>query len=184
MSFVGLVESSWMKAVRSIQVIKQVWVTQDVTEHRKTDVEGVGNKRWEDPNLYMWVKNGESSGAMSAGDVVALDPTEDSTVVKAVATASLSLLAGVIASTTIPFGKYGWVVISGVHTAFVLPHTQATGDHVIGQYLKGVNEKTYAAADETTQPLYKRNLQLLQTVTTHTTPTSGIRTARCLVSCV
>ena len=166
-------------------MIKQVWVTQSVTDYRDTDVEGVGSLRFEDNCIYMWVKNAHTA-ALASGDLACLDPTKDITEVKLPSTAAIMFLAGVVKSTTIPTLKFGWIQVLGLHAGVhLLPHTQATGNWALGDYAKILDTKTYATIDAATQPLYRRTLQLLDaTVTTHTTPTANVRAMRCFISCI
>lgn len=97
--------------------LKQCFVT-TLTEHKDADVEGVGTIRFGGGgDVYRWVKN--SCGAtISAGYAVIHDLTNDlheilAQVIKP-ATNLLVAFAGIVKSTTIPDGEYGWIQIAGV----------------------------------------------------------------------
>lgn len=167
-------------------MIKQVWVTQNVTDSRATDVEGVGSLRFEEPNVYRWVKNGETAVDFVVGDVVCFDPDNMLKHIKKSTTAGLMLLAGVVASTSIKRKDvtgnpcFGWIQVLGIHSAVkVLRATNTT--YALGYYYKAVDAQVYAGADAASQPLYKANIQLLEA---SETGTAVEVTKECFVSCL
>ena len=172
-------------------MIKQVWVTQNVTDSRATDVEGVGSLRIEEPNVYRWVKNGETAVDFVVGDVVCFDPANMLKQIKKPVAAGLMLLAGVVASTSIKRKDvagnpcFGWIQCLGIHTAVKVAGSSNT-TFAIGNYLKAVNAQVYATGDAATQPLYKSNIQLLEAIVTtasyQTTPWSASDVWSCFVS--
>lgn len=159
--------------------VTQGFITQ-LSESRATDVEGVGTKRREAGNVYMWIKNGEGSAALTAGMPACHKSGSGAnyTVLKP-ATNYLARYAGRIKSTSIAAGEYGWIQIEG--EAVGLVYGTAT-DHAItaGMTLKPVNAKVYmlyaTAADAT--PTYGQGYEVVEVGYT-TATTDG---AECTVS--
>ena len=161
---------------------KQLFVTSAVTETKATDVEGVGTLRWVGDKLYRWIKN-ESGAALSAGQVVFHDATNDTTDlyhnVQKCTTVELAFMAGVVASTTIASNEFGWIQVFGECVSVsCIAQTGTAG--VVGDYLIGVVNQVYAHRGATS-PAYLRNLQLLEAIASGTTATAY---KKCIVNCI
>ena len=165
-------------------MLKQVWKTKLVTEVRNTDVEGVGSLRWVDDKLYRWVRNDDAAKDFAVGDVVfhdsaVTDPVNMFEGIEDCDTEGLGLMAGVVMAPTLVFYAaadsskrcYGWIQVLGyTPSAQVLHHTGTA--YAVGFYLKGSAGAVYAVADAATQPLYLRNVQLLEAMASNVTTTS------------
>jgi len=156
---------------------KLLFATQNVTDTRDTDVEGVGTLRWDGDKCYRWVANATTDVSFTVGEVVCHDITNTSTMMQTIikpATADLSMLAGVcvsnIASSTGTNPKrFGWIQVFGYcATVSVINLTDATP--AAGDYMKAVNAQTYLTKDAATQASYRRTVQTLEAIATHTTP--------------
>lgn len=166
---------------------KQLFVT-PITEVAATDVEGVGTIRVEQDKIYRWVKNAETATTFSAGQVVAHVITAGTTAiqeVKQMATANLSFLAGVVMGTLVG-SSYGWIQIWGTGSVSVSGATTGGTDIAAGDVLKGVNAAAHMVRDQAagaaTPPVGFRNVKILVSVTTTTTPAAALKAGeiRCL----
>ena len=160
-----------------------------LTDTATTDIEGIGTLRWDGDKLYRWVKNGEAT-AQAAGNLVCHQFSNGSTAIEHILTpltADLGFMAGVCISAIPATPGYGWIQVLGYGGAALLPHTQTTGSYAAGDYLTPVNAVTYSstAAKAATQPNYIRNIQIMGTAATTTTPTLAIVTTNpVMVNCL
>lgn len=146
---------------------KQLFKTKLITEVSPNDLEGVGTLRWVGDRLFRWVNNATGTDTV-VGEVVCHDMSANpdsglfEKIYKSVSN-DLSMMAGVCMS-IITDAKFGWIQVFGHCTsALVLEDTGTTT--VIGDYLKAVNNDVVATLDSTSQPLYTRNLQALEALT-------------------
>ena len=155
-----------------------------LTDVESTDVEGVGTVRKDiEGNVYRWVKNGEASAALAAGDSVCYDMSNAGaslrTIVLKPVSADLMLYAG-IAMAAISAGSYGWVLINGYYaTAKVdAPVTTAIA---LGNALIPANGITHLVRSTAagTAPVYKAHALALEAV--DTVATGSTTTAKVLV---
>lgn len=156
---------------------KALFVTKSVTQSSDKDLEGVGVLRWIGDKCYRWVKNAETSSAITVGQAVchtASDKADLTKSVKIPATASLGLLAGVVASTSIAAGEYGWIQVFGVHEAIVVTAT-TNAAIAAGGSLKSANAVSYLTLDKAmnTAPSYKNTVLALEAVATMATPVTS-----------
>ena len=166
-------------------MLKQVWKTA-LDEVRNSDVEGVGNLRWEDGDkLYRWVRNNDGANDLSLGDVAFHDSTDSPATmfddVQQCNSADLGLMAGVVMAPTLVFYLstdkskkcYGWVQVIGYSpSAQVLHHTGTS--YAVGDYCLGVDGQDYVIGIETptSQKIYSRNVQLLEAMASGVNTTS------------
>lgn len=156
----------------------------DLTDISSTDVEGVGTLRWVGDNLYRWVQNAEAATALTVGQVCCHDISDGADMLESVeipATADLGALAGVVMATSLTAQYYGWIQVLG-YTASVSVTNTTNVAVAAGDYLKGVNAAAYATRDAATQPLYVRNIQVLEAYATHTTPSATFKKG--LINCL
>jgi len=166
--------------------MKQVFSTVALTESKSTDVEGVGNLRYENDSVYRWIQNGESTVALTAGQLATHKFSDGADFLNKVyvpLTANLGALAGVVTSTSITAGEYGWIQCRG-YNANVSVFASQTTAKTAGDTLIGVNAQTYADAGTTmgTAPKYTRNLLLLEAVATITTGAASAK--KCYIACL
>ncbi len=157
---------------------KQLFQT-SLTESSSKDLETVGTLRWDGENCYRWVYNG-SGGDLSAGEVVFhKDGDEDEFFQKVYkgATGDLSFMAGVVKSTTIADGEYGWIQVLGYCAEINMFASGLTAGMAIavGDSLIGSNGKTYAihGAASGTAPLHHRHIIALESLATSSTTTTA-----------
>ena len=156
---------------------KTLFVTKSVTQSSDKDLEGVGSIRWVGDNCYRWVKNDEASVALTVGQPVCHVASEKSDLTKSVKlplTANLGLLAGIVASTSIAAGHFGWIQIFGVHNSVIVTATTNVAV-AAGGSLKGVNGQAYLTLDKAmgTAPSHKNTVLALEAVATMTTPATS-----------
>jgi hypothetical protein len=130
--------------------VNVLFKTSSVLESSTSDLEGVGTVRQVGDSFYRWVKNDETTTALSQYDVCCHQVTNEATMLRSVkvpATADLYALAGVVASTSIAAGSYGWICIKGPYSARVLLATQTTNNPLTLAYLflGGVDAQVYAS---------------------------------------
>lgn len=154
--------------------MKLLWEV-GLTESRATDVgSNAGRLRYEaDGKVYRWVKNTEASTALAQGQSVChlfSDGADAFKNVKIPLTANLALLGGVVMSTSIAAGEYGWIQVLGLHETVSVFQSQTTVKS-LGTILKAGNTLTYLDTDVAsgTAPTLQRNVTLLETVATVTT---------------
>jgi len=175
-------------------MLKQVWKTA-LDEVRNSDVEGVGNLRWEDGDkLYRWVRNNDGANDLSLGDVAFHDSTDSPATmfddVQQCNSADLGLMAGVVMAPTLVFYLstdkskkcYGWVQVLGYTESVQVIHSTGTS-YVIGASLLGVDGQNYALPDVDvgSAPHHKRTILLLEAWASATNVTGY---AECYVSCI
>lgn len=150
--------------------LKAVWRT-TLTQTSSSDLEGVGSLRFENGKWYRYVQN-TAGTAVTRGQAVCHDLSEDSDLLETVidpATADFGFLAGLVVASSLADDYYGWILVQGTMTdADVYQYTQTT-TAAAGDYLKATNGQNYLIPDASTQPLYNRNVQVLEAVTTSTT---------------
>lgn len=162
--------------------MKQLFQTA-LTDIKSTDVEGVGTLRYENEKIYRWVKNEEASTALTVGQLathVIANGILLTTTVKQPATANLGFIGGVVVATSLTAGYYGWIQIYGPNSSVsVSGGTTGGTDIAAGDYLKGVNSAGHAIRDTTIggTPAFRRNLVILESVTTTTTPAAALKKA-------
>lgn len=178
-------------------MIKHLWQTA-LTDCKTRDLEGIGRLRYDDDgNVYRWVLNKEAAATdFTIGQVVFHKISDGADMLKWVyqaLTANLSVMAGVVLGSTLygggsdvgtnTYAGFGWVQVMGF-TASVSISGATTGGTAVaaGDYLKGVNSASYVVRDAATQPLYKRNIQVLEAVGTTTTPAAGFKKG--MVNCL
>lgn len=169
-------------------ITKQIFVTPSVTDYKSSDVEGVGTKRTVDGKVYMWVKNGDSSGSWTVGQAVLGKPSDAGNFTKigytavAAGTTPLSCLMG-IAVSAVPYGQYGWIIQLGYY-ASVSVHRSTNTTAAIGDYCKPTASQTYLSKDVIvgTAPTQTRNVVILEAVATTDTP--GGYPIKCFVQCI
>jgi hypothetical protein len=125
---------------------KQIFVTRSKTEVKTYDVEGVsstGTYRWIGGGLYLWVKNAESSTALTVGQTCYHEASDGADMLKNVYAGSTAigadagnaaLIAGIVMGTSLAAGSYGWIQVLGYGEGVV------DGDSVnvaVGDVLKG-----------------------------------------------
>ena len=156
---------------------KTLFVTKSVTQSSDKDLEGVGSIRWVGDKCYRWVKNGEPLVDFTVGQAVCHDASENGDLTKSVKlphTANLGLLAGIVASTSIAAGHFGWIEIFGVHNSVIVTATTNVAV-AAGGSLKGVNGQAYLTLDKAmgTAPIYKNTVLALEAVAVMTTPATS-----------
>ncbi len=171
--------------------LKMVWNTQNVTDVRSTDIEGVGRVRFEDGKIYRWVKNPTTNVDLSANGLACHQFTDGTTSDQNVykpATATLGYLAGVLVTTIFSNTGtgalcYGWIQVWGINASVAVTpvNTQTTANPVSGNSLIGVDAQFYAATGQAmgTAPAYKRQLTLLDSVAGST----AAQTCKVFVGC-
>lgn len=128
---------------------KVAWETQ-ITETRSTDVEqncqtgGQRHHRWTGTKIYKWIKNA-SGGALAAGDVIFwgtndVTKSEVYKIGQSTKGTDLSMMAGVVTSTAIASGEFGWIQVQGYNASI---NQESTTDIVLGDFLKGVSGQLY-----------------------------------------
>ena len=172
---------------------KTIFKTRLVTEFQlKADYdangpwETLGELRWVDNLCYRWIKNLEASTDFTANTVVCHDLSLASDAIEQGAlipvTADLGYMAGVPMS-AIPFGGCGWIQVSGYNVSVSALNASGT-TYAIGDYMKAANTLTTLTVDAATQPLYKRNIQILEAVATVTTTLIAAAAYKCLINCL
>ena len=151
---------------------KRIFQTSTITETASTDKEGIGTLRWVGHNLYRWVKNVDGVDFV-AGDAACHDAGDIVDLLKNIsvpATADLGLLAGIVqAVMDDDAAAYGWIQVLGTYSGVVFTVTTDIA-YVEGDYLKGANGSSQLVLDAGTQPLYSRNIQVLEAMATAETP--------------
>ncbi len=148
----------------------------------------VGKIREEEDKLYRFVKNAESSTALALGEAAYHKITDTTDLLKNVyqcLTANLSLLGGIVMATAgIAAGDYGYIQTFGLNASITVSGPTTGGTTIAaGDWLKGVNAASYMVRDgpSTAQSTYARNVQILQTVATTTTPAAAYVTG--MINC-
>jgi len=153
---------------------KQIFRTRLVTETSDEDLEGVGTLRWVGDSLFRWVQNTEAA-AMTVGMIAFYESTATAAdVFKTVTkcdTADLGMMAGVIMAASLADDDYGWIQVLGFCASVSVLNATGTS-YAVGYYMKGVNGNAYLSADAATQPLYNRNIQLMEVAISATTSTT------------
>ncbi len=162
--------------------VSRLWRT-TLTEVATVDLEGVGTIRWDGDNAFRWVYNATSSATV-VGEVGFHDMSANPNAnlfanVYAAATLDLSAMAGVFMA-IVADGGYGWIQVLGIATSCLVIENASTITS-IGDYLVGLNGDVAAMLDAATQPLYQRNLQALEEITSSGTTT---RTMAVMVNCL
>lgn len=156
---------------------KTLFVTKSVTQSSDKDLEGVGSIRWVGDKCYRWVRNDEASAALTVGQAVCHVASEKSDLTKSVKlplTINLGLLAGIVASTSIAAGEFGWIQIFGVHNSVIVTAT-TNAIITVGGSLRGVNGQAYLAlgAATGTAPLFKNTVLALEAVASTASPATS-----------
>ena len=123
-----------------------------LTDSAKTDIEGVGSVRHgTNGERYMWVKNVSTTTALTAGMAACHRFADGADMFKYIdvpATANLSLLAGIVRSTSIAAYSasaatacFGWIQIFGYCGTVSVFQSQTTVKS-LGTHLKGVDAQT------------------------------------------
>ena len=168
--------------------LKQCFVTA-LTDTSSTDDEGVGTLRFaQNGDVYRWVQNVDTT-AITVGMVVSHDLTDTSTMLTAVdagQTSDLSVMAGVVMAASVATTEYGWIQVLGFNASALVSVTATVITITAGNYLKPVTAELYAVIDAATQPLYLRNLQILEGVAavTQTTLLAVAAAKDVLVNCL
>lgn len=160
-----------------------------LTDTKSTDVEGVGTLRRDQfGNVYRWVQNVDGS-AITVGMVVSHDLTDTSTMLTAVdcgQDTDLSVMAGVVMAASVATLYYCWIQVLGFNASALVSITATAITITAGNYLKPVTAVLYAVLDTATQPLYARNLQILEGIAavTQTASLAAAAAKDVLVNCL
>jgi len=145
----------------------------DLTDSSSEDLEGIGTLRFSgDGNVYRWVKNTNAS-AVAVGTPVGHDMSDKANYLKYIdlmAAADLGCMAGVVVSTSIPAGGYGWIQVAGVCTS-VICSVSTNVTITAGNVLKGADGAAYVVSGTAlgTAPIYTRGIIALEDVASATT---------------
>lgn len=163
---------------------KLIWRSQ-LVQVSDNDLDGVGNVRQSGGDVYRYVQNKDAGVALALGDIAYHKFSDGANMTKYVyqaLTANLSVMAGVVVGTdglaayTTTSVSCGWIQIFGYNGSVNVSGGTIGGTNIVaGDYLKGVNVASYSVRDSVTQAMYARNIQILEAVTTTTTPIAAVK---------
>ncbi len=170
---------------------KKLFISRTVTQVDTTDIDGTGALRWIGNNCYRYVKFGTTvtqgypvfSAASTVATVTGIATKGASTnlmFLAGIACTDVNLTTAAGATATL---QYGWIQVHGHNSTVSILDASGT-TYTAGMYMKGVNAQWYLTMDAQTQPLYKRNVQLLEEIATATTTLLAAQAVAAYVNCL